>query len=169
MDNDIFLNKISEIRRALDLGLYNCGLALALTLPDICGKVEFPTESKSSQRYKAWFNNYAKPLLTFPATRLPEDIIIDYTIFTAEECWALRCAVLHAGNYDVERVPLLKVSLHAHKRNGENYSHIVRDAYRADFDVIYICEKLCDAAEQYYFGIDDKTQFLIDEVRIDTW
>ena len=103
MNNDVFLNKINEIRRALNLELYNCALALALTLPDICGKVEFPNENKNS-RYKSWFRKYAEPLFTGPAIVLPGNEIVDDTIFTNEECWALRCSVLHAGNYDVKRI-----------------------------------------------------------------
>lgn len=168
MRNDVFLNKINEIRRALDLELYNCALSLALTLPDICGKVESPTES-SNKRYKLWFDKYAKHLFTSPTTKLPENVTIDYIIFTAEECWALRCALLHAGNYDVKKTTLSKIDLHAHKKGKDNYSHILRDSHYADFDVIFICEKLCNAAEQYYMESNNKTNFSNDEIRIDTW
>ena len=168
MDSDAFLNKISEIHRALELDLYNCALALALTLPDICGKVEFPNEN-DSKAYKEWFKKYAEPLFTFPTTVLPGGEIINYTCFTNEECWALRCAVLHAGNYDVKRIPLSKVSFHAHKRDGKNYSHMVRNTQDADFDVIDICQKICNAAEQYYLNIKDRARFSIDEVRIVVW
>lgn len=169
MESNTFLNKISEIRQAIDLGLCNCALALALTIPDICGKVEYPTEIKSSQRYKAWFAVYAQSQFTVSATQLPEEEAVDYVVFSAEECWALRCAVLHAGNYETEKITLSKVHFHAHKREGKNYSHIVRDSHFADFDVIRICETLCNAAENYYSNSQRKNQFDVDEVRIDTW
>ena len=35
-------NIISEVRRCLDSGYYRAALALALTIPDICGLVEYP-------------------------------------------------------------------------------------------------------------------------------
>lgn len=92
-----------------------------------------------------------------------------YAIFTSEECWALRCSVLHAGNYALENNSLKEVSFHIHKRYGENYSHIVRDTCKADFDVIFICKKLCEAAEQFYMNSKEKELFSLDEVRIETW
>lgn len=169
MGNSIFQNKIAEIRKALELELYNCALIVALTLPDICGKVEYPFENKANCRYKCWFDKYAMPLFTVTATTLPRNEMVGYTFFTSEECWALRCSVLHAGNYNIEKVDLANVSFHAHKRNGENYSHYVRDSYSADFDVIQICETLCSAAEQFYLKIRDKSQLDVDEIRIVTW
>jgi hypothetical protein len=34
-------------------------LSLSLTLPDICGKIEYPQyEKKSQKRYISWFDNY---------------------------------------------------------------------------------------------------------------
>lgn len=166
---DVFLRKISEIRTALNAELYNCALAVSLTPPDICGKVEFPSEKSSSARYKQWFLKYVEPLTTSPATILPGGEIVDYTWITSDECWALRCAVLHAGNYEAERIKLTDIHIHAHKRNDQNYNHMVRDTRFADWDGIQLCEILCAAAEQYYFTINDSERFDIDEIRIDTW
>ena len=167
--DSILQNKISEIRRAINLELYNCALATALTLPDICGKVEFPMESSSKKRYKKWFNKYAREQFTAVATKLPEESAVEYQWFRAEECYALRCAVLHSGDYKPEKVELDKIYLHAHKRKGENYSHTIRDSKHIDADVIDLCENLCLAAEGYYNSIEDKARFDLDEVRIDTW
>lgn len=166
---DGFLIKIAEIRAALNESLYNCALAVSLTLPDICGKFEFPQESSSSKRYKEWFSTYAEPLFTIAATKLPEEETINITWITCDECWALRCAVLHAGNYKVERIKLKDIRIHAHKRSGQNYNHMLRDSQYTDWDVILLCETLCNAAEQYYKSVKEKALFDIDEVRIDTW
>ena len=166
--DSILQNKISEIRRALDLELYNCALAIALTLPDVCGKVEFPN-SKTKERYKAWFNKYAQSYFVSVATVLPGEQLKKYTWLTANECYALRCAVLHAGDYNVENIEVSLILLHAHKRNGKNYSHTVRDSKYIDADVIDLCDRLCLAAEEYYNSVEDKDRFDLDEVRIDTW
>ena len=166
--NDMFLCKIAEIEKALGLELYNCALALTLTLPDVCGKAEFP-ELPNGERYKKWFSVYATPFFTAESICLPTEEKIEHTWLTAKECWALRCAFLHAGNYDVESVSLTNVHIHVHKRNGENYSHMVRDSHYADWDVIELCESLCLAARAYYYSVEDTTCFALDEVRIDTW
>ena len=49
-ENDIFLGKISEIEKAIESELYNCALALALTLPDVCGKVECTIQKSIKNR-----------------------------------------------------------------------------------------------------------------------
>ena len=167
--NDMFLKKISEIETALDTELYNCALALSLTLPDVCGKVEFPNVKKPGDRYKNWFSAYAVQFFTAEPINIQTEEIVKHTWLSAEECWALRCAFLHAGNYDVEHILLENIHIHAHKRDGENYSHIVRDSRHADWDVIELCKILCLSAKKYYNSIEDKTRFILDEVRIDTW
>lgn len=164
----MFLRKINEVRAAIDSQLYNCALALALTLPDICGKVEYPNEKSSGKRYQNWFNNYALGFFTESAIKLPEESTVPIVWFSAKECWALRCSVLHAGNYDTDGIDLSLITLHAHIRDAKNYSHMARDSQFVDWDVIYICEKLCSASEEYYNSTHNKKLFLLDEVRIDT-
>ena len=60
---DGFLIKLAEIRTALNTGLYNCALAVSLTLPDICGKIEFPMrvdlENRPYQIYDEEFGRMA--------------------------------------------------------------------------------------------------------------
>ena len=167
-NRDLFLGKIIEIRAALSAELYNCALIMALTLPDICGKVEYPKEN-AKKRYVEWFSVYAKPFFTVSATKFPEETPVDVTWLSPEECWALRCAVFHSGNYETEYIKLTDIRIHAHKRNEKNYSHMSRDSRYADLDGILLCENLCVAAEQYYKGIKEKSRFNVDEIRIDTW
>lgn len=164
----ILINKIAEIKCALNMNLYNCAIAVSLTLPDICGKAKYP-QALTAKRYKAWFDEHAKKYFTIIATKLPEETEIEYIWLTSDECYALRCAVLHAGNYKVTNIDLAKIYIHAHKRNGSNYSKIIRDNKYADWDVIALCENLCKAAEEYYDSTDNKERFDLDEVRIDTW
>lgn len=45
---------VHEIRMALSHELYLSALALALTLPDTCGKAEYPNEDYNGVRYKNW-------------------------------------------------------------------------------------------------------------------
>ena len=150
------------------MNLYNCALALALTIPDVCGKVEYPHLS-TSKRYKCWFDNYAKQYFTYRTTKLPEETNIEYVWLSADECYALRCAVLHAGDYKATGIDFTQIHIHAHKKEGDNYSHIIRDSRLADWDVILLCENLCKAAKEYYDSADNKERFDLDEVRIDAW
>ena len=49
---------VHEIRMALSHELYLSALALALTLPDTCGKAEYPNEDYNGVRYKNWCSQY---------------------------------------------------------------------------------------------------------------
>ena len=47
---------VDDIRVALNNNLYFVALSTALTLPDICGKVEYPDENSSRKRYIDWYD-----------------------------------------------------------------------------------------------------------------
>ena len=49
---------VHEIHIALSHELYLSALALALTLPDTCGKAEYPNEDYNGVRYKNWCSQY---------------------------------------------------------------------------------------------------------------
>ena len=167
--NDVFLNIIEEIRHALKLDLYYCALALSLTLPDICAHVEYPNEESNRARYIKWLETYAEPYFTVDSEILVDNTTMEYNWFPKDQCYALRCAFLHAGNFELEKTSLVNVEIHAHKRGGNNYSHIIKSDIYADLDVIHLCETICIAAETYYINSDRKEQFNVSKIRIDTW
>ena len=77
---------ISSIRKSLADRNFYAGIFIALTLPDICGKIENPS-LQSSVRYTGWFDKYLNT---------------KYGGFmSGTECYALRCALLHEGSTDV--------------------------------------------------------------------
>ena len=47
---------IHDIRGALNNNLFFAALNCALTLPDICGKAEYPSEQSSKKRYIDWYD-----------------------------------------------------------------------------------------------------------------
>lgn len=47
---------VNDIRAALNNDLYFVALSTALTLPDICGKAEYPDENSSRKRYIDWYD-----------------------------------------------------------------------------------------------------------------
>lgn len=71
-------------------------LATALALPDICGWAEDPKVS-SKARYVAWFDRFLRPLYT---SRVGHDQR-EVNFLTGNDCYALRCAVLHEGRDDI--------------------------------------------------------------------
>ena len=67
------IKKIEAIEEAIKYKCYLPALSLALTIPDICGQIEYPE---------------------FKRAKNPS--------FTEYMCYKLRCAFLHSGNSDIE-------------------------------------------------------------------
>lgn len=88
------------LRKAADGENYYAALALALTLPDVCGKIATPT-APSAARYVAWIRRY----LPADYWRLGEGAFLPggrpWPRITPEDFYALRCAYLHEGTDDI--------------------------------------------------------------------
>lgn len=89
-------NFLQAIEKSLANENWYSALFLALTLPDICGKIEFP-DKNSSKRYIEWFEKYmTRYLINVPAT----------------DFYALRCAILHEGTDNIMEQEKRKVLEH---------------------------------------------------------
>ena len=97
-------DRLQEIENLLSSKYYQAALALALTVPDICSKVEFPDEKITGKRYAKWFTLHVEH--NFEPVHLPEDendTALDYSkrALNGEMCYKLRCAFLHSGSDDI--------------------------------------------------------------------
>lgn len=85
----------NSIKKNLETENWCGALFMALTMPDICGKIAYPEVEHSGQRYKNWFNaNLAEIYKTYSHG-------YETVFLTASDCWALRCSLLHAGTDDI--------------------------------------------------------------------
>ncbi len=78
---------VRDLRLAVDTGALYSALALALTIPDICGAIEYPNESAANTRYREWFKAWCG---------------LHQSQMTAADCWALRCVYLHLAREQFE-------------------------------------------------------------------
>lgn len=86
---------IEDVERATEHECYLAALALALTLPDICGKAEFPNDGNGA-RYKKWCKKFVCDIRSrnTPSGDMPylnEDMI-----------YGLRNLFLHQGTPNVK-------------------------------------------------------------------
>lgn len=75
-------------------------LALALALPDICSSLETPDKAerrKVGRRYARWFKTWLEPMHTMctGADMRP------HVFLNGNDCYALRCSLLHQGTDDI--------------------------------------------------------------------
>jgi hypothetical protein len=83
----------NSIRSALKAQDWYGALSTALTLPDVCGRMEQP-EKGSKARYIEWFRRWIEPEYTSDRTK--------HVFLHGEDCYALRCSYLHEGGSNIE-------------------------------------------------------------------
>ena len=101
-----FLDRVREVEWNIVDQRWQSALALALTLPDICGSIAYPEIVKKyrdgrimlnrqnnptrdvGSQYIRWFDDYAAPF--FKVYQNDEEPYI-----CGERCWQLRCEYLH--------------------------------------------------------------------------
>jgi len=147
-----------SIRHSLQEKNWFAALFMALSLPDICGKVENP-KSGNGERYRNWFNENLKGLSGpenvyesvkrstpgLAAELRPEEIEFYKSkkldaFFTAEFCWALRNAMLHEAS-DITT----KGKVHL----TPTMSSFNRFDDELQIGVPFLCEEICKAVEKW--------------------
>lgn len=155
---------------------YLAALALSLTLPDICGKAEYPQERSTSNRYIKWLNDQMmdfdglykeKNSAGYPKRAYLEGKLV----------YSLRCSFLHAGDTQINLDELrekdnhltsfsleirdkddpLYLSSNTHtclieKETGE----IIREY---TVNIPYLCKIISGLAMEYYKNNTEKFEF----------
>ena len=85
---------INSVEKSLENENYIAALALVLTIPDKCGKIEYPGLS-SKRRYTAWYNTWCH-------CEDPEQIDVLLPDDNGEFIYQLRCAILHNNSTDID-------------------------------------------------------------------
>ncbi len=131
----------NDIEAALKARLYYIAIAVSLSIPDICAALECdPTDRKAlkrgnKKRYIAWFK---------------ANLADQFHTFTAEDCYSLRCGVLHQGAFgDPEAQydrPVFKLP------NGSTFHECTSDHGGESalvMDTVIFCHQLIDGARRW--------------------
>lgn len=104
----MMLSIIKDVTLALKHRSYLSALALALTIPDICGQIEYPHLTKNNgkrnikRQYETWFDDWVNQYFA-DFTGWSDDFSkAKNPYFTGEMCYRLRCSFLHSGNSDID-------------------------------------------------------------------
>ncbi len=127
---------LKEIERALEARLWYAAVVLALTLPDICAKLEAaPNARKDGQqaRYRRWCRRNLSDRFG-----LSDDL-----------CWYLRCGVVHEGRYkhkDFDRVVFTTPD------GGGVHNIILKigDTRMLSLHVLIFCEEMMLSVSNWY-------------------
>lgn len=163
---DIFIARIDDIEFCLEQEHYIAALSLALTLPDICGKAEFPSDGTTS-RYIKWFNQFMTPY-NKPSSPYSDDM----PYLSGEMVYNLRNEFLHSGNPNIKKQQIKdelckvdKFELLLGKSFTGDTSMVSYDANMSvvrreqTVNVYLLCTRLCKVARDYYLSNKEKFNF----------
>jgi hypothetical protein len=88
---------LDGLDRSLQEQNWYAALVMSLTLPDLCVKASNPAERTTGAKYAAWFDEFVGPKYRRPVG--PDRQL--HVFLSGNDCYALRCAVLHEGSADV--------------------------------------------------------------------
>ena len=164
---------IDDVRAALKGEAWHAALALALALPDVCGYLETGDAKGSERRYVRWFKRNLEAEFTYDSRYfypfpLPGDdgrervrdpfhiegfdSHIREVFLTGKDCYALRCAYLHLGDFDVtqQRVRDVLARFTFIAPLGGGIIHMNRyPGKMLQLQVDLFCESVCIAVESW--------------------
>lgn len=88
------------VRQAVAQENWYAALATALTLPDVCAKLESPNEGSKS-RYVKWYERFVQEEYTHWIGHNR----VKHVFLSGADCYALRCSYLHEGGGNIENQP----------------------------------------------------------------
>lgn len=161
-----FLHRVEEVELNIRDKRWQSALALALTLPDICGGIAFPEIVKRYRdgrvmldrqkkptrdvggQYIRWFDQFAAPFF-----RINDSDEKPY--ICGNRCWQLRCEYLHQNKGFLNEDSDDNVRFHLGVNCGTSLCRF-DTADRADdgmdirIDIEQFCMRMCKAARSYY-------------------
>lgn len=134
------------IEKALNDENWYAALGLALALPDICANVFSPTEG-SQRRYVRWYNQYMLPKYTRQVGADREE----HVFLQGEDCYALRCALLHEGSHDISEQRAQQVienfNFVVPPQGWEVHMNQMKNALQLQVDIF--CRDICSSVHQW--------------------
>lgn len=167
IEENIVLDLINDIEDALKHNCLRVALGMALTLPDICGQVEYLEIKAVNDRYIKWCDNYLKN----------QGFISEKDkVISGDMCYKLRCAYLHSGNLELNQrknddFPEFHLLMCSKDDEGIYCEPLHRDLQDKDLivtvDVRHLTKVLCAASVEYYNQHDKKEDFKTHHIEID--
>ena len=157
-----FLDRVREIEENIEDGRFQSALALAVTLPDICGGIAFPElvkrgrdgrilRDRSGEPSRDTGRQYAQWVDTYGAPFLKKDPADEAPYICGERLWQLRCEYLHQNKGFDNDTPDSEVRFHLGLNCGSSICNLdTEDGSDIRLDIEELCRRLCLAARSFY-------------------
>ncbi|WP_150721682.1 hypothetical protein [Pandoraea capi] len=121
-------------------------LALALTMPDVCGRLSEP-DANSRSRYVRWFDQWLLASFTVNVGPHQERVVF----LSGSDCYALRCSYLHEGAGNIEeqhaREALRSFHFITPPNSGVMHNNRVNDVLQLQVDIF--CRQIAAAVDRW--------------------
>ncbi len=160
---------MEKILKSIEVSLsnknYYVALFTSLSLPDICGKIEYPTYKKSSARYIKWYEKYLQNTYTEKIGSEKKETVF----LCGSDIYALRCAYLHEGNDIIisqSARKVLKQIKFVHPDSNRFKPHCTRINNILMLDVDVFCKDIVEAIKKWLrdIAIDEKKEKLLNDL-----
>jgi hypothetical protein len=138
---------LDSVRHAIKTENWLCGLALALTLPDLCATIEGGRKVQVLVRYSKWWNeNFGE---TYRYGESQEEYV------NGLEVYLLRCAYLRQGIDSVDPKQVDKYNRTVDKfifirpLSHDSSEHLKRDGISVQLDIKKFCEDICSKVTEW--------------------
>lgn len=161
-----FLSRIQEIEWNIQDGRWQSALALALTLPDICGGIEYPELIKKYRDGRIMVDRYGEPTRdvgaqyilwfdTYASGYFKRNSSDEVPYISGERCWQLRCEYLHQNKGFVNEENGQETYFHLGINCGASVcmsekNEEVKGTGHIRLDIHQMCMRMCLAARDYY-------------------
>ncbi|MDP3028486.1 MAG: hypothetical protein Q8O04_03150 [Deltaproteobacteria bacterium] len=134
----------SAIKKSLETENWYSALYLSLTLPDICARLESDDGKTNRTKYITWFDKYLAKYYQHKIGGSKEL----HVFISGNDCYALRCALLHEGGTDIttqicretlEKFHFTVVGAHCNQINNV-----------LQLDVPSFCKDVCNSIDSWY-------------------
>lgn len=141
---------VTALRKSVETKNWHSALALALFMPDVCGKLQSPN-SGSQTRYVEWFRMWVQPKYTLQMYLMPTETVF----LSGEDCYALRCSYLHEGGDEIahQRAKVVLDQFHfiTPPPGGMIHMNMVNTALQLQVDIF--CLDVAEAVEAWLVHI----------------
>lgn len=149
---------VDAVDRALADRNWYAALCVAVTLPDICGRLVDPSVKSSKVRYTRWLETYViAPLYAGTDTKGAYRRLL-----SERDVYALRCALLHEGRDDISEQSA-RESLDAFiltypistSHADEPVTYFLEDGKRLQLRVDHLCRDICAGVLEWLEEVRD--------------
>jgi len=155
---------INQLERSLDHPVYFLSLFAALAIPDIGGALDSEDGAASDERYKSWYERWARP--QFPRMlreSLPPEVRKYVKLenpLTGDACYRFRCSSLHQGTTQHPKSPYSRITfVEPGATTNTLHYNILNDAL--NIDVGLFCREIVAGAREWLTAVEGTDRFKV--------